>query len=70
MTEEQEEALFDAQYEEIKKECGEKAANQANIGWGHSEGSIASKVYGHGVLLCTYDEETGEIHSFDWEYFD
>ena len=64
------EALEDKAYKEqfdlIYEQFGESAANMANYGWGVSGDdehlSIATKVYGHGVLVTTVDLESGEIN--------
>jgi hypothetical protein len=49
--------VYPAQIEWIEKRFGKKAAEQANYGWGvggsYSTVSIATKVYGHGVLETT-----------------
>ena len=42
---------YDAQMEYIKEEFGEDAANKANYGWAVDGYTIATKVYGHGVLV-------------------
>lgn len=68
MTEEQEAAMLEAHVAEIERVYGKEAANRANIGWGWAEGSIASKVYGHGVCTTTYDEETGAILRHDYDH--
>jgi hypothetical protein len=58
-----EEAMWNAHYEAIVKAFGEARARKANIGWGHSEGSVCSKVYGNpiGFLTTEYDSTTFEI---------
>jgi hypothetical protein len=49
--------VIDAQFAWIKKECGAKAADQANYGWGVEISGknvvVNTKVYGHGVLTST-----------------
>lgn len=57
-----EKRLYDAHYAEIVRVYGEEAARTANIGWGTSETSICSKVYGpNGGRCTTYHTEDGEI---------
>jgi hypothetical protein len=56
-------ALFDAHYNEIARRFGKARAERANIGWGHGEGSLCSKIYGKRLAFLTtdYDPETFEI---------
>lgn len=68
--EELEGKAFDAQYQMVKLECGQEAADNANYGWGISEdetsSSICSKIYGHGLITTDVNFETGEItHDLD-----
>lgn len=42
----------------IRELCGERAAEQANYGWGVTDREIATKVYGHGVLVSDLVDET------------
>lgn len=62
-------AIYDAQFELIKKECGAKAAEMANYGWGvaadDEEVSIATKVYGFGVLVTNGNYATKAM-SHEW----
>jgi hypothetical protein len=64
-----EERIYRAQYRWIKKNYGQRPANDANYGWGVSssdDGSpdVATKVYGHGVLRTWI--ESGRIkHDFN-----
>lgn len=68
--EEFENELFEAQYKEVRKRFGVEAAKQANYGWGVSGDekrvSVASKVYGHGVLTteAEYCDPATICHSF------
>jgi hypothetical protein len=52
VTDEQTDAIWDAQEDEIRTRWGAEAAEDANYGWFVDEvsGFIATKVYGHGVL--------------------
>ena len=60
---------YDEQYELICKEFGKRAADNANYGWGvdgdENWTSLATKVYGHGVLQTTLDLADGST-SHDW----
>ena len=60
--------LYDEQAEWIKKNCGKKAANMANYGWGVSgdgyDVSISTKVYGHGILTSQFKKKK-PIHEFE-----
>lgn len=54
----------------IKKAFGKKACDHANYGWGVSGDkdylSVATKVYGHGVLTSEGSLPSGDIdHSFE-----
>jgi hypothetical protein len=39
----------------IEERFGEDAADGANYGWGSDECEVATKVYGHGVLVTKVD---------------
>lgn len=65
-----EDKAYDEQYDLIKKDCGKKAADNANYGWfvdGREDRYtyIETKVYGHGVLKSTCDHELQTI-THDW----
>lgn len=66
------ERAMDAQFEEIKRERGEKAAKQANYGWGDATQpgrvDIATKVYGGEKvrILSTTAEYPSEELSHEW----
>lgn len=61
---------FDEQTKYIKKNFGKRAADRANYGWGiggdQHHTSVATKVYGHGVLQTDVDHKTRKIdHDFE-----
>lgn len=55
--------VYDQQYKTILAECGQDAADNANYGWGVSGGArtvdVATKVYGHGVLVSIAERGIG-----------
>jgi len=61
---------YDMQYDEIARECGQDAADAANYGWGvggdEDHTSIATKVYGKGILSTYIDLKTGSI-DHEWQ---
>ncbi len=61
-----EDEIYDHQERVIRKRLGRRAADLANYGWAACEGpdgavSVATKVYGHGVLT------TDETLTDEWE---
>lgn len=61
---------IDKQSDWISKRFGKRAADNANYGWGvdsDDEGaSIATKIYGHGVLTTEVNYRSGKMtHSFE-----
>jgi hypothetical protein len=66
------ERVMDAQFEEIKKVCGERAAKQANYGWGDATQpgrvDVATKVYGPRKVrvLSSTAEFPSEAVSHEW----
>jgi hypothetical protein len=67
-------ALYELQYEYVKKEFGQEAADMANFGWGVSfdtdnrRWSIATKVYGKGVVqteATCLEDVTHEFRPFE-----
>lgn len=55
---------LDIQYKTISKKFGKRIADNANYGWGQSDGSIATKVYtgSKGIWICnTYYDENGSL---------
>lgn len=61
--------LIEAQAETIIAVCGQDAVRNTNFAWGEAVNdnsvSVASKVYGHGVLHSNFDLTTGTIeHSW------
>lgn len=64
------EKAYDEQYELIRKQYGKKKAEMANYGWGvagdDTYASIATKVYGVGVLQSTVEYATKRI-THEWQ---
>lgn len=64
-----EDAAAQAQYDLIRAQHGEQAAEAANYGWGVGGDdcyvSYATKVYGHGVLITEVVVATGEM-THEW----
>jgi hypothetical protein len=67
-------AVYAEQERLIREKCGQEAADKANYGWGVGGGdnsvSVATKVYGFGVLQT--DASLGDCkkdfqHSYDWD---
>ena len=61
--------VYNEQYDWIRKKFGKRAAEVANYGWGVTGDedyvSVATKVYGHGVLESNVRLGADEIdHSF------
>jgi len=65
-----EDRIYSEQVDLITKSCGERAADMANYGWGvdvtDNAISVATKVYGHGILVSEYTkgQRGGPVH--DW----
>lgn len=67
MTEEQEDTIYEEQHTLILERFGPEAAAAANYGWGvdEIEGYVATKVYGHGVLVSTIGADGSIDHEFE-----
>lgn len=63
-----EQRLLNQQYRLIKERFGQKVAEKANYGWGTTGDedyvSIATKVYGHGILESYGDVRGKTTHTF------
>jgi hypothetical protein len=55
--------ILEAQEKEIKAKYGKGCARNANYGWGSSDGTISTKVYGtkDGVMILTSWIDHGEM---------
>lgn len=64
--------VYNAQYRLIKRECGEDAAKKANYGWGvdgdDEHISVATKVYGHGIIQSAAEYADRKVHH-EWKDF-
>lgn len=59
-----------SQYQWIRRRIGKDAADRANYGWGVSGSdeddlSVATKVYGYGVLVSHFEADGKVYHDFD-----
>lgn len=58
--------IYDEQFTYIEREFGKNAAGNANYGWGvaadDTHVSIATKVYGHGILVSERHKGERRIH--------
>jgi hypothetical protein len=63
MTEDQMEALLDAQEAYIVEHFNDRVV--VNYGWGTTDEGVASKIYLKGILSSSYDEHGQVVHSFE-----
>lgn len=62
--------VIDHQYDLIKDKYGEKAAKEANYGWGATENEIATKVYvSPTMVLITRHDDDYNITGDEWESY-
>jgi len=60
--------LIDVHCKELHRIYGRKRANRANVGWGQSDDSISSKVYGSPCMILTSSRRGKKIVHEETEY--